>query len=125
MRGAVSIELRLYPVDRWRGGIEGTCHTILNAPQNYDLFDDIRALSPDPLPAGHCFTGWIGDRLKDGPYEGEPVYGRLGSDSYGKPLTWLRAEELGVQLSKHFPSHPVTAFVRALSPDTMVVLDWH
>lgn len=121
----MSIELRLLPVDRWPSGIEGTCHTVLNAPQDYRMFDEIRATVPERLPRIHNFTGHFGSIIEDGTHKGEHGYGKLVSDAYGEPYQWMPASELGPILHKHYPAHPVSAYVMAMPPDDMIVLDWH
>lgn len=116
----MSIELSLFPVDSlWPGGIDGYSHTILNAPQDYKMFDDIRPLA-QPLPPRHDVTAHLGTYTDNG-----RRYGRLDRDAYGELYTWVRADVLGPILWKRYPAHPVSAYVAALAADTMVVLDWH
>jgi hypothetical protein len=122
----MGLDLRLLPVDSmWNGGTAGNCHTILNTPRDYDLYDDIRTAKPEALPVGHNFTSHLGVRIPDGSMAGEPSYGRLDRDSYGELYTWIRADALGPILWKHYAAHPVSSYIMALPPDTMVVLDWH
>lgn len=118
----MGIDLRLLPVDRaWSNGTAGYCHTILNCPQDYELFEDIRRISPDRLPALHQFTSHMAQRGADG----EPTYGKLDRDPYGELYTWIRADVIGPILWKHHAAHPVSSYITSLPGDTMVVLDWH
>jgi len=117
----MGMDLRLLPVDSYTGPNGGNCHTILNCPRDYDMFEQIRAVGPLQLPAGHDFTAHTGKRNQDG----EPTYGRLTTDAYGELYTWLRAGILGPILWKHHAAHPVSSYITALPPDTVIVLDWH
>jgi hypothetical protein len=122
----MGIDLRLLPVDAWRyTGTAGNCHTILNPPRDYEMFEDIRDANPTHLPVGHDITSHLGGRIPNGSHAGSPTYGRLDRDPYGDLYTWLRADVLGPILRKHYAAHPVSSYVTALPPDTMVVLDWH
>lgn len=121
----MSLELRLLPVGMmWSNGTSGNCHTILNAPQDYRVFDEVRERAT-LLPASHDFTAHLGGRIQSGTHAGSPCYGKLDRDSYGELYRWIRADVLGPILWKHYPAHPVSAYVAALAPDTMIVLDWH
>ena len=81
--------------------------------QDYDAFDRIKAESV-PLPEG---VQWYGD---------EGIENRP-DDQYGEPLTYVAAHTL----ARHLASATlrgwdlaVLAFVKALRPDTRVVLWW-
>lgn len=121
----MGIDLRLLPVDALR--IEagwGFSHTILPLPRHYDLFDAIRALDATPLGLAKV-SSYVGRRVPDGTCEGEPTYGELTTDAYGKPYSLLRAAQLAPVLREHIPDDPATAFVAACDPDRWIVLDWH
>lgn len=116
----MGIDLRLLPVDASLGPNAGNCHTILNCPQDYNMFDAIRAVAMPLLP-NHDYTSHLGARTDSG----EPTYGRLTSDAYGQPYTWVSAVRLWSILCGRYPKHPVTGFLDNLKPETMVILDWH
>lgn len=116
----MGIDLRLLPVDASVGPNAGNCHTILNCPQDYEMFDAIRAVAL-PLPANHDYTSHLGARTQSG----EPTYGRLTTDAYGQEYTWVTAIRLWSILQGSHPAHPVTGFLENLGLETMVILDWH
>ncbi len=64
--------------------------------------------------------------IRDGHAAGERCYGKLVADAYGEPYRWLTAKELLGCLVEHWPAgNPVTAYVRALPSEDLIVLDWH
>lgn len=121
----MGLDLRLLPIDFFRQGLFGYSHTVLTLGSlSWDLGADIREHSRR-LPDGHDITGYLGGRITDGYHKGERCYGSLVDDAYGEPYRWLTAKELLPFLEEHWPKHPVTAYVRALPIDGLIVLDWH
>ena len=116
------ISLSLFPIEvLWPGGTEGSSHTVLSVPRDSMLFAAIRALPPTPLPPGHRIVGLLGG------FDSRcgRCVGVLDHDCYGQLYTWTLAAELGGLLWAHYPSHPVSAYILALEPESRVVLDWH
>ena len=121
----MGLALRLLPITSLHQGIRGYSHTILElGGLSWDLGADIRALARR-LPDGHDITAHLAKRVKDGYHKGESIYGKLVEDSYGEPYRWLTAKELLPFLDEHWPKDPITAFVRAMPSDGLIVLDWH
>ena len=120
----MGLALRLLPVDHFRNGF-GYSHSILELDGlDWDLGGTIRDLAR-LLPDGHDITAYLGKRIPDGACKDERCYGTLVTDAYGELYRWLTARELLPFLSEHWPKHPVTAYVRALPEDRLIVLDWH
>ncbi len=134
----MGLDLRLLPLDHlsitMNIGGKSTCfgfsHTILNVPRNGSgAIDAIYKLwlkdSTEELPDGHEVAAHLGGRVDAGKYEGEQTYGTLDTDAYGERYTWVSAGTLAAVLTKYNPKHPTTAYIAALHPDNLVILDWH
>jgi len=137
----MGIDLRLLPCECWReedGKVWGFSHTILELGRvGGDAFDDYEELVKPhlvELPDGHDVSSYVGERVTEGYYKGEPTYGTLGKDAYGTPCATVTAKQLLPWLEEHFCHDDrrggpyrtsIVAFVRALPPDTKIVLDWH
>jgi len=127
----MSKSLHLFPIDNLEviassevERVSGYSHTVLNAPLGLP-FDEIDALRPKRLPRRHQIYGIVAGRISDGRHAGEHTDGRFTRDPWGDRYTWVRADELGEVLARSFPFHPVTAYIRALRADCMIVLGWH
>lgn len=126
----MGVDLRLLPVDfiddRDSPKPWGYSHTILPLPRTRDLWVEIATLKPAMLPAEHNISSFVGAVIDDGRHQGERMYGRFKDrDTYGCAYTWVRAGDLAPLLAKHGPSWPATAYISALPPDTLIILDWH
>jgi hypothetical protein len=121
----MGLALRLFPIDRlWNGGTEGFSHTVLELGSiSWDLGEVLREKARR-LPDGHDISALLAGIIPDGYARGERYYGKLNTDAYGEPYRWLTARELSIYLDEHWPKHPTTAYVRAMKPDDLVVLDW-
>ena len=121
----MGLALQLLPVSHLGPGNFGNCHTVLDlGGLSWDLGAEIRKATRR-LPDGHDIQGLLGTYIPDGKHEGSRCYGRLVNDVYGMPYEWLTAKELLIFLDEHWPEHPVTAYVRAMPSDGLIVLDWH
>jgi hypothetical protein len=121
----MGLALRLFPITRLDQGIFGYSHSVLElGGLTWDLGEEIRERARR-LPDGHDITAYLAAVIPDGEAKGERYYGKLVDDSYGKPYCWLTAKELLPFLDEHWPKHPITAYVRALPSDNLIVLDWH
>ena len=121
----MGLDLRLFPIDHLRQGIFGYSHTVLElGGLGWDLGAKIKERARR-LPDGHDITSHLGGRIRDGHAEGERYYGKLVDDAYGEPYRWLTAKKLLPFLEEHWPKHPITAYVRAMPTDGLIVLDWH
>lgn len=117
----MGVDLTIAP-DRWslpQGGERDwwLANNRLDLLRNYHLYDQIKALPSSPLEPDTTF-GWYGD---DG-------VERETEDAYGNPLRYVRAGDLGTIPDQ--PDYPawnraVLAFVRALPPETRIMLWWH
>lgn len=100
--------------------------TILQVPQDYELFADIRARALPTLISDHAscvrVSSWVATTGDD-----EQGWGDLdlASDCRGDPYTWIDAGDLAPVLDRHLRLYPVTAYVRAMRPSDKVILDWH
>jgi hypothetical protein len=120
----MGLALRLLPVDLFDGHF-GFSHSILElGGLGWDLGGTIRDRGR-LLPDGHDITAYLAKRIPDGACAGERCYGKLVADVYGEAYRWITARELLLILDEHWPKNPVTAYVRALPEDRLIVLDWH
>ena len=126
----MSLELRLHPIDALRitatptgEDVWGFSHTILQvrAPAAVHA---VEAMAAEPLPAGHSITAYLAGTVRDGTDVGEKMYGTFDETPYGDPFTWVRAGALAEVLAQHAPDEPTTAYVKALAPETRIVLGW-
>ena len=121
----MGLALRHFPIDHLSHGVFGYSHNILDlGGLDWDLGKQIQDRARR-LPDGHDITTYLGGRIRDGHAEGERYYGKLDDDAYGEPYRWLTAKELLPFLDEHWSKHPVTAYVRAMPSDGLIVLDWH
>lgn len=121
----MGLALRLFPIDHFSQGYFGYSHNVLElGGLSWDLGEQIQKCGRW-LPDGHDISAHLGSCFADGPCKGERRYGKLVDDSYGEAYRWLSAKELLPFLDEHWPKHPVTAYVRALPSDGLIVLDWH
>lgn len=139
----MGIGLRLLPCEVWFEGplgLWGFSHTMLElgdvSSEAWEAFQEQVTPHLFPLPRGHHLSSFVGPRMTEGRYKGEHVYGLLGdTDSYGEAYKGVTAQHLVPWLGEHFRyegapgnghhQRAVVAFVRALPPDTKIVLDWH
>jgi len=85
----------------------------MSVTRNYDLFDQIRTLEPRPLER---YLDWYGDEGIE----------RRDDDPYGAVLTYLTAGELGkLDPGEGWLNVAAWAYLRALPPNTTVLLWWH
>lgn len=121
----MGLGLRLFPIDHLHQGISGFSHNLLELGDiDWDLGAEIKERSRR-LPDGHDIMSYLGGTIRNGHAKGERYYGKLAEDGYGEPYRWLTAKELLPFLKKHWPKHPITAYVGALPSDNLIVLDWH
>lgn len=140
----MGIDLRLLPCEAWHesdGTLWGYSHTILDlggvGVEEHDAFDEMVRPHVVRLPAGHEITSPVGAVMPEGNYyAGEHVYGRIrDEDAYGRPYEAVAAEHLLPWLAEHFQydghlgrgpyQAAIVAYVRALPPETKIILDWH
>jgi len=139
----MGIDLRLLPCEHWHeqqdGSLWGYSHTILDlggvSHETHDAFEAQVRSHVVKMPAGHHVTSFVGGRVPEGHHKGERVYGALREDAYGTPYEAVAAEHLLPWLVEHFQydghlgrgpyQASIVAYVRALPPDTKIVLDWH
>ncbi len=120
----MGLSLRLFPIDHLRGTF-GYSHTILELGDlDWEIGDEIKRCARR-LPDGLDITSYLGGRIRDGHAAGERYYGKLVEDGYGEPYCWITARELLRFLKEHWAGHPITAYVRAMPIDGLIVLDWH
>jgi hypothetical protein len=121
----MGLSLYLCPIKHLNRGLFGNAHTVLDlGGLDWALGAQIKKCSRR-LPDGHDIQGQLAARIKDGYHKGEPCYGRFVDDAYGEPYCWLTAKELLPFLEEHWTEHPITAYVRAMPSDGLIVLDWH
>ena len=121
----MGLALYLCPIDHLSQGLFGNAHTVLDlGGVSWDLGAEITERARQ-LPDGHDISGHLGGRIKDGYHQGGRCYGRFVDDAYGESYRWLTAKELLPFLEEHWPASPITAYVRALPSDNLIVLDWH
>lgn len=139
----MGIDLRLLPCEAWREN-EGQClwgfsHTLLELGRVFiDAWEAFQVMvTPHlaDLPAGHDVSSYVGERVSEGHYKGEPCYGTLRSkDAYGATYQVVEARHLLPWITEHFHydgqrggpyQAAIVAYVGALPPDTKIVLDWH
>jgi hypothetical protein len=125
----MGLALSLFPIEHLHyGGGPSSCwgysHTVLNlGGLTWDLGQLIEAAAKF-LPDHHNINTLTAGRIKDGTSKGERYYGVLDKDCYGSPYKWITAVVLLPFLVEHWPKHPVTAYVRTMPDDGMIVLDW-
>lgn len=117
----MGVDLRLLPIDSTSCWFS---HTVLNVERDRDLWPEISALKPARIPDDLRISTYVA-RIPD--RDGETGYGNLdlASDAYGCHYTWIEAGRLTPVIAARQPNHPTTAYLRALPPDTLIVLDWH
>jgi hypothetical protein len=139
----VGLDLRLLPCEAWHendGRLWGYSHTILDLGRvshaAWDSFEVLVKPHLVKLPAGHDVSSFIGVLVPEGFHKGERVYGTIcDKDAYGSPYEFVTAKHLLPWLVEHFKydgarghgpyQASIMAYVRALPPDTKIVLDWH
>jgi hypothetical protein len=139
----MGIDLRLLPCEHWREENErvwGFTHTILElggvGQDDYDAFEKMVKPHLSKMPANHDVSSFVGARVSEGYHQGEPMYGTIrAKDSYGTPYEVVTAQHLLPWLEEHFryDGHcgygpyqaSIAAYIRALPPDTKIILDWH
>ena len=143
----MGLDLRLLPCEHWterNGRVWGFSHTILElggmGEGDYEAFEKMVKPHLVKLPDGHDVSSYLGKLIPDGYAKGERYYGTLRSeDSYGTPYEFVTARHLLPWVEEHFcydgnagsglPYGPyqtaIVAYIRALPPDTKIVLDWH
>lgn len=139
----MGIDLRLLPCEHWSvhdGKTWGFSHTILHLgdiwEEAWDAFQQMVKPHLVTMPAGHDVSSYTGAIVPDGYHKGEKIYGTIReADGYGAPYTFVTAKDLLPWLAEHFQydggrghgpyQTSIVAYVRALPPDTKIVLDWH
>ena len=120
----MGLALYLCPISSLKG-LFGNAHSVLDlGGLSWDLGAEIKERTRR-LPDGLDISGHLGGRIKDGYHKGARCYGRFVDDAYGEPYRWLTAKELLPFLEEHWTKHPITAYVRAMPSDDLIVLDWH
>ncbi len=121
----MGLDLRLLPVD-FLSGTMGFSHTVLIVHRDGSgAINAIAGLVAAVIPTTFDISSFVGGRVPDGAAEGEPMYGSLADTAYGERYTWIDAARLAPILQKHQPDAPTTAYIAALPPATLVILDWH
>lgn len=139
----MGLDLRLLPCEHWseeNGRVWGISHTILELGRvghdDYDSFQELVKSHLVKMPDGHSISSYVGARVPEGYHKGERIYGTIkDTDAYGEPYKVIAARHLLPWLEEHFcyDGHrghgpyqtAIAAYVRALPPDTKIVLDWH
>lgn len=127
----MGLDLRLIPIGQLKKHRSGNVNLVMSAKSLLDIgrvdWDLGRKMheAATPLPKDHDIWGPSGAVIEEGDHEGERCYGKLVADAYGTAYHWMTAKKLLTFLKKHWPKHPVTAYVKALPPNYRVVLDWH
>lgn len=94
-------------------------HTIIEAGSDPGVHEKIKRLPDQPAPEN--FSTYLARNN-----EGEPCYGKLTDDCYGRSLRMVRAGDLA-KIKLRTESERIRAamaYVRALDPDTRIVLFW-
>ena len=142
----MGIDLRLLPCEHWRyengesGKLWGYSHTILDLgsiwEEAWDAFQTMVKPHLTELPADHDVSSHVGAIVPEGNYyAGEHIYGTIrDKDAYGEPYYAVDAQHLLPWLAEHFQydgglgrgpyQTAIVSYVRALPPDTKIVLDW-
>jgi hypothetical protein len=139
----MGLDLRLLPCESWLvrdGHLWGYSHTILELGSvdegAWHSFEVTVKPHLVKLPVGQNVSSFVGERVPEGYHKGEPMYGTIrNKDSYGVAYEVVAAQHLLPWLEENFlydgqPGHgpyhaSIVAYVRALLPDTKIVLDWH
>jgi hypothetical protein len=139
----MGLDLSLLPCEHWReenGRLWGYSHTILDlgrvCQDAYLSFEKMVKPHLAQMPAGHDVSSFVGALVPEGNYyAGERIYGTIrDKDAYGTPYVVVTAQHLLPWLEEHFCydgnrggpyQTSIVAYVRALPPDTKIVLDWH
>lgn len=135
----MGIDLQLLPMDAYfpndreksgEGGW-GYSHSMLEVPRDYILYDSLRACpSLVEIPPKWDISTFATGTVPDGSSEGETMYGTGMKNPYGSRLTWCRAGDLYKRIVESKSAflrteEPWAQFVRAMKPDTMIILYWH
>lgn len=139
----MGIDLRLLPCEHWHeedGHTWGYSHTILNlggvCHEAHRAFEEMVKPHLVRLPEGHDVSSFVGALVPEGYYKDERLYGTFrAKDAYGEPYAFVVAKHLLPWLAGHFQydgnlrgrgpyQASILAYVRALPPDTKIVLDW-
>jgi len=137
----MGIDLRLLPCEHWHDGkLWGYSHTILDLGRiDVDAWNSFQELVKPhlaKLPTGHDISSFVGASVTEGYHKGESTYGTIrAKDAYGEPYEVIAAKHLLPWIEAHFQydghlgkgpyQASIAAYVRALPPDTKIVLDWH
>ena len=140
----MGIDLRLLPCEHWNdrndGHLWGYSHTILDlgrvGEDAWNAFQTSVKAHLVKLPAGHNVSSYVGALVAEGHHKGERIYGTIrDKDAYGEAYMFVEAQHLLPWLEEHFcyDGHrghgpyqtAIAAYVRALPPNTKIVLDWH
>jgi hypothetical protein len=139
----MGLDLRLLPCEHWQednGRLWGYSHTILELGgvdrDEYLSFEKMVKPHLAKLPTGHNISSFVGALVSEGHSKGEHLYGTIrDKNAYGTAYEVITAQHLLPWLEDHFryDGHrgygpyqvAVVAFIRALPPDTKIVLDWH
>ena len=123
----MGVDLTLLPITENKDKTWGYAHTVLACTRDYVLYDRLRALPDEPVPAS--FTAYVA-RIPDGEMKGEHCYGHVTYDAYEEPLRCVRAGELVTyrirrRANTNQQNQAVWAYLAALPPETRVALYWH
>jgi hypothetical protein len=140
----MGLDLRLLPCENWieRDGQKlcGYSHTILElgrvCEDAWNAFQETVKPHLVELPAGHDVSAYTGALVTEGYHKGVKIYGTFRSkDPYGEPFTVVTAQHLLPWIEEHFRydgrrgygpyQAAIAAYIRALPPETKIVLDWH
>ena len=143
----MGLDLRLLPCEHWtekNDRVWGYSHTILElgrvGEDAYRAFEKLVKPHLVKMPDGHDVSSYVGKLIPDGYAKGERYYGAFrAKDAYGTAYEFITAQHLLPWLEAHFrndgsdgggkPYGPyqtsIVAYIRALPPDTKIVLDWH
>lgn len=139
----MGIDLRLLPCEHWHeenGKVFGFSHTILELGRIYEeawgAFETMVKPHLAKLPDGHDISSFVGGRVPVGFHKGEPMYDTIrAKDAYGSPYEAVTAAYLLPWIVEHFQydgrrghgpyQTAIVAYMRALPPDTKIILDWH
>ena len=114
----MGIDLRLLPIECESHSLCYS-HTLLDCVRNYELHEVIKKLEVVPIMRKiTCFLATNND--------GEPSYGDITQDAYGKDLTYVTSDLLSSINDEHVNGRNVAvwAYLKSLQPNTKVVLYW-
>ena len=121
----MGLDLRLLIVDG-KANDWGFSYSMLECNRDYSLFNAIGEQVSEEIPLTFKLQSYVARRD-----DGKSWYGLLEStDAYGHRRRWLRADALAKAFADSAQdlssfNRAIGAFVKNLSPDRFIVLDWH